>query len=71
MAEQKAYRRYIDEAQETFGDFVVAGGHPAGFFRFVEAPLDEVAQPVEGAIHGNARLAGLAHRDHRHDVARE
>jgi len=70
MAEPEADRRYIDEAQEAFGGLVVAGCDAAGVLQPVEAPLDEVARPVEGAIHGNAQLAGVAHGDDRHHIAR-
>lgn len=61
-----ADRGHVDEAQEALCGFVVAGG----VLELVEAALDEVAQPVKGSVHGHAQLAGLAHRDHRHDVAR-
>lgn len=70
MAEPQADRRDVDEAEEAFGSLVVTCGDTAGVLHLVEAALDEVAQAVEGAIHGDAQLAGLAHRDDRHDVAR-
>lgn len=31
---------------------------------------EEIAQAIEGSIHDNAQPAGLAHWDHRDDVAR-
>ncbi len=70
MAEPEADRCNVDEAQEALGGLVVAGCDASGVLEFVEAPLDKVAQPVEGAVDGHAQLAGLAHRDHRHHVAR-
>ena len=70
MAEPEADRCDVDEAQEALGGFVVAGSDAACVLQFVEAALDEVAQPVEGAVHGDAQLAGLAHRDDRLNVAR-
>ena len=70
MAEPDADRGDVDEAQEALCGFVVAGGDAAGILELVEAALDEVAQPVKGSVHGHAQLAGLSHRDHRHDVAR-
>ena len=70
MAEPEADRGDVDEAQEAFGGLVVTGGDAAGVFQLVEAALDEVPKAVERAVHGDAHLAGLAHRDHRHDIAR-
>jgi len=70
MAEPEADRRDVDEAQEAFGGLVVAGGDATGVLQLVEAALDEVAQFVEPAIHGNSELAGLAHWDDRYHVAR-
>ena len=34
----------------------------AGVLQLVEAALDDVAEPVEGAIYCHAQLAGLAYR---------
>lgn len=70
MAEPEADGRDVYEALEAFGGLVVAGSAAAGIFELVEAALHQVAQPVEGAVHGNAQLAGLPHRDDRHDIAR-
>ena len=70
MAEPETDRGDVDEAQETLGGLVVTCRDAAGVLQLVETPLDEVAQPVEGAIDGDAQLACLAHRDHRHDVPR-
>jgi hypothetical protein len=70
MAKPEADRGDVDEAQEALRGFVVAGGDAAGVFELVEASLDEVALPVKATVHSHAQLAGLAHRDHRHDVAR-
>jgi hypothetical protein len=70
MAEPETDRGDVDEPQEALCGFVVAGGDAAGVLQLVEAALDEVAQPVEGAIHGDTELAGLAHGDDRHNVAR-
>ena len=60
----------VDEAQVAFGGFVISGGNAAGILELVEAPLDEIAQAVEGPIYDDAQPAGLAHWDHRDDVAR-
>ena len=49
MAEPEADRRDVDEVEEAFGGFVLAGGDTTGVLEFVEAALDEVSQPVEGA----------------------
>ncbi len=58
-----------DDVQIALGGFVIAGGDAAGVLEFVEAALDQSSQPVEGAVHGHAQLAGFAHRDHLHHVA--
>ena len=42
----------------------------AGVLQLVEAALDDVAEPVEGAIYCHAQLAGLAYRGDGHHVAR-
>ena len=70
MAEPETDRGDVDEAQETLGGLVVTGGDAAGVLQLVEAALDQVAQALKGAIHGDTQFAALAHRDHRHDVAR-
>ena len=69
MAEPETDRRDVDEAQEALGGLVVAGGDAAGVFQPVEAAFDEVAQPVEGAIHRREQLASFAHGDDRYHVA--
>jgi hypothetical protein len=66
MAEPEADRRDVDEA---LCGLVVACGDTAGVLELVEASLDEFVKPVEGSVLGHAQLAGLAHRDHRHNVA--
>ena len=68
MAEPKADRCDVDEAQEAFGCLVVASGDSAGVFQLVEAALDEVAQPVEGTVHRDEQPAYLSHGDNRDDV---
>ena len=70
MTQPEADGRDVDETQEAFGGLVVAGGDAAGVFQPVEAAFDEVAQPVEGAIHRHPQLAGFPHGDHRQHVAR-
>lgn len=70
MAEPEADRGEVDEAQEALGGFVIAGGDATGVLELVEAELDAVAQPLKGTVRRHAQLAGLAHRDHRDDVAR-
>ena len=47
MAQPKADRRDVDEAEEALCSLVVTGGDTAGVFQLVEAPFDQVAQPVE------------------------
>jgi len=42
----------VDEAQEALCGLVVARGDRAGVFEHIEAALDEITQPVEGAICG-------------------
>ena len=69
MAEPKPDRRDVDEAQEAFGRLVVTGGDPAGILELVEAAFDQIAQPVEGAIHADAPLARLPHWDHWQGIA--
>ena len=63
MAKPDADRRDANEAAESFCGFVIACGNAAGIFRPVEALLDEVAQPVEGAIHGYTQFADIADWD--------
>lgn len=70
MADPQADRCDVDEAEVAFGGLVIAGGNAAGVLELVEAPLDEIAQAIEGPIHDDAQPAGLAHWDHRDDVAR-
>jgi|CXWK01.1.fsa_nt_gi hypothetical protein len=70
MAKPEADRRCVEEAQEALGCLVVTGSHAAGALQLVEAALDKSPQPVEGAVHRHAQLAGPAHWDNRHDVAR-
>lgn len=70
MADPQAARCDVDETEVAFGGLVIAGGNAAGILELVEAPLDEIAQTVEGSVHDDAKLARLAHRDHRDDVAR-
>lgn len=69
MAKTEADRCDVDEAEETFGGLVVTGGDAASVLQFVEAPLDEVAEPVELAVDGHTQIAGFSYRDHGHDVA--
>ncbi len=70
MADPQADRCDVDETEVAFGGFVIAGGNAASILELVEAPLDEIAQAVGGLIHDDAQPAGLAHWDHRDDVAR-
>ena len=70
MAQPESDGRDVDEAQEALGGLVVAGGDAAGVFERVEAALDEVAKPVEGAIHGHPLLTGFPQGDHRQHIAR-
>ena len=57
MADPRADRCDVDEAEVAFGDLVVAGGDATGVLELVEALFDEVAQPVEGPVHGDAQSA--------------
>ena len=57
MAEPEADRRDVDEAQEALCGLVIAGGDTTGILELVEAPLDQVSQPVERAVDADARLA--------------
>ena len=61
MADPQADRCDVDEAEVAFGGFVIAGGNAAGILELVEAPLDKIAQAIEGPIHDDAQPAGLAH----------
>ena len=70
MAEPEADGCDVDEREVAFGGFVVAGGDAAGVLQLVEAALDEVAQPVEDAIHCHTQLAVFPHGDHRQHIAR-
>lgn len=69
MAEPEADRRDVDEAEEAFGGLVIAGGDASGVLQLVEAPLDQVAPPIELAVDGDVQLSALPHRYDRHDVA--
>lgn len=57
MAEPKAYRRDVDEAEEALCGFVVAGRNAAGVFQLVEASFDQVAQTIQGPVDADAHLA--------------
>jgi len=70
MADPQSDRCDVDEAEVAFGGLVIAGGNASGILELVEAPLDEIAQAVEGPVHDDAQPARLAHRDHRDDVTR-
>lgn len=54
MADPKAYRRDIDEAQEALRSLVVTGGNAAGVLKLVEAPFDKVSKTIQGPVDGNA-----------------
>ena len=69
MADPEADGRDVYEAQKAFVDFIVTSGNSAGAFELVEAPIDEVAQPVEPSANCNTKPAGLARRDYWHNVA--
>ena len=69
MAEPEADCGDVDEAQETFGGFVVACRDTAGVFELAEAPLTHVALPVEFVIDTHAHFACLSHWDLSEDVA--
>ncbi len=58
MAEPKADRRDVDEAEEALGGLVMACGDAAGVLQLVEAPLDHVAQRVDGHVDGIAQGVG-------------
>lgn len=68
MAEPEADRSDVDEAEKAFCGLVVASGDAAGILQLVEAPLDQVTQPVELAVHRDAQLACLSHGDNRDHV---
>ena len=70
MAEPKADRRYVDEAQEAFNGLVVACGHSSGALRIFDATYHNVAQSVERAVDRHKWLPRSVQRDCRHDLAR-
>ena len=55
MAYPEADRCDADEGEEAFGRFAITGGDAASVFQLVEAPLDEVPQPVKFAVDGNTQ----------------
>ena len=57
MAETEADRCDVDEAQKAFVGLVIAGRDTTGILELVEAPLDQVSQPVERTVDSDARLA--------------
>jgi len=69
MAEPKPDAGDVDEAEEAFGGFVVAGCQPTAVFQLVEAALDHVAQGIDGPVDSLAHLAVLSHGDHGQGVA--
>lgn len=48
MADPKAYRRDIDEAQEALRSLVVTGGNAAGVLQLAETALHDVAETLKG-----------------------
>ena len=70
MAETEADRCDVDEAQKAFVGLVIAGRDTTGILELVEAPLDQVSQPVERKVDADARLAWLAHWDDRQNDPR-
>lgn len=54
MADPKAYRRDIDEAQEALRSLVVTGGDAACVLELVEAPFDKVSKTIQGPVDDNA-----------------
>lgn len=64
MAQPEADRCDVDEPEEALGGFVVTGSDASGVLQFVEAPFDEVLEPVELAVDGHAQFPGFSHRDH-------
>lgn len=45
-------------------------GKRRAFFSFAEVLLNEIAQHVEGAVHGEAQLTSFPHGDDRHHTWR-
>ncbi len=66
--EAKADRLEVNETQEAFCGFIVAGSGTAGTLELIEAPLDQIAQPVNRTVGTEACLAWLSHRDDRQNV---
>ena len=61
MAEPEPDAGDVDEAEEAFGGFVVAGCQAAAVFQLVEAAFGHVAQGVDGHVDNLAHLSVLAH----------
>ena len=69
MAEPEPDACYVDESEEAGCGFVVVGCQPTAVLEFAEAPLDHVAQRIDGHVDNRSNLAVRAHRDHRQGVA--
>ena len=69
MAEPKPDAGDVDEAEEAFGGFVVAGCQPTAVFQLVEAAPDHVAQGVDAHVDSLAHPSVLSHRYHGQGVA--
>lgn len=69
MAEPEPDAGDVDEAEEAFGGFVVAGCQAAAVFQLVEAALDHVAQGIDGHVDSLAHPSVLSHRYHGQGVA--
>ena len=50
MADPETDRRDVNEAEEAFRGFVVAGRDTPGVFEFVEAAFDQITQAIQGAL---------------------
>ena len=56
MAEPAADRFDVDEAQKALCGLVIAGRVTTGILELIEAPLDQVAQPVERTVDADGVL---------------
>ena len=57
MAEPAADRFDVDEAKKALCGLVIAGRVTTGILVLIEAPFDQVAQPVARTVDADARLA--------------
>jgi hypothetical protein len=59
----------VDEAEECFGELVVAGGNAAGILETIEASFNVIAQRIDGLVNRDLHAPILFRRNDRDATA--